>query len=125
MLVSWRLSLWLRQNAIATAAVPVCVFHAGASHARAPAGEKKAEKEQKDKNYRLVERSYGSFARMLELPAWVDPDQIKASIAKGVLTVRVPRPAPAQTRTVEVKAAAWWPPSARFVADGAKRAPTS
>ena len=26
-------------------------------------GEKKAEKEQKDKNYRLVERSYGSFKR--------------------------------------------------------------
>ena len=69
-------------------------------------GEKKAEKEQKDKNYRLVERSYGSFARTLQLPAWVNPDQIEASIAKGVLTVRVPKPAPAQTRTVEVKAAA-------------------
>ena len=31
-------------------------------------GEKKAEKEEKDKNYRLVERSYGSFVRSLELP---------------------------------------------------------
>jgi HSP20 family protein len=69
-------------------------------------GEKKAETEQKDKNYRLVERSYGSFARTLELPAGVNPDQIKASIAKGVLTVTVPKPAPAQTKKIEVKAAA-------------------
>jgi len=69
-------------------------------------GEKKAEKEEKDKNYRLVERSYGAFARTLELPAGVNPDQIKASIAKGVLTVTVPKPAPAQTKTIEVKAAA-------------------
>jgi HSP20 family protein len=69
-------------------------------------GEKKAEKEEKDKNYRLVERSYGSFARSLELPAGVNPDEIKASIAKGVLTVTVPKPAPAQTKTIQVKAAA-------------------
>jgi len=69
-------------------------------------GEKKAEKEQKEKDYRLVERSYGSFSRMLELPAGVNPDLIKASIAKGVLTVTIPKPAPAQTRKMEVKAAA-------------------
>ena len=48
-------------------------------------GEKKAEKEQKDKNYRLVERSYGSFERTFELPEGVSPDAIKANIAKGVL----------------------------------------
>ena len=69
-------------------------------------GEKKAEKEEKDKNYRLVERSYGSFERTLELPDGVDPDAIKASIAKGVLTVTVPKPAPAQSKKIEVKAAA-------------------
>jgi HSP20 family protein len=69
-------------------------------------GEKKAEKEQKDKNYRLVERSYGSFERSLELPKGVDIDAIKASIDKGVLKVVVPKPAPAQSKKVEVKAAA-------------------
>lgn len=69
-------------------------------------GEKKAEKEQKDKNYRLVERSYGSFERSLELPDGVDIDAIKASIDKGVLKVAVPKPAPAQVKKVEVKAAA-------------------
>jgi HSP20 family protein len=69
-------------------------------------GEKKAEKEQKDKDYRIVERSYGSFSRSLLLPDGVDPDAIKASIAKGVLKVTVPKPAPAQVKKVEVKAAA-------------------
>jgi len=69
-------------------------------------GEKKAEKEEKDKTYRLVERSYGSFVRSLELPDGVNPDTIKASIDKGVLKVVVPKPAPAQVKKIDVKAAA-------------------
>jgi HSP20 family protein len=69
-------------------------------------GEKKMEKEEKDKSYRLVERSYGSFVRSLELPAGVNADTIKASIEKGVLRVTVPKPAPAQVKKIDVKTAA-------------------
>jgi HSP20 family protein len=69
-------------------------------------GEKKAEKEEKDKNYRMFERSYGSFYRALELPSGVNPDNIKAALSNGVLKVTVPKPAPAQAKKVEVKAAA-------------------
>ena len=69
-------------------------------------GEKKAEKEEKDKAYRLVECSYGSFVRSLELPDGVNADAIKASIDKGVLKVTVPKPAPAQVKKIDVKAAA-------------------
>jgi HSP20 family protein len=69
-------------------------------------GEKKAEKEQKDKNYRLVERSYGSFERTLELPEGVNVDAIKANISKGLLKVTVPKPAPTQAKKIEVKSAA-------------------
>jgi HSP20 family protein len=69
-------------------------------------GEKKVEKEQKDKDYRMVERSYGAFERTIELPEGVDAGAIKATIAKGVLTVTVPKPAPSQAKTIEVKAAA-------------------
>jgi len=69
-------------------------------------GEKKAEKEEKDKNYRVFERSYGSFLRTLELPDGVNPDNIKATLTNGVLKVTVPKPAPAQAKKVEVKAAA-------------------
>lgn len=69
-------------------------------------GEKKAEKEEKDKNRWLVERSYGSFYRSLELPDGVNPDAIKATISKGVLTVTVPKPPAAQPKKIEVKPAA-------------------
>ncbi len=69
-------------------------------------GEKKAEKEEKDKNYRLVERSYGAFERTIALPDGVNADAIKATIAKGVLKVTVPKPAPAQAKKIEVKPAA-------------------
>lgn len=69
-------------------------------------GEKKSEKEEKDKNYRLYERSYGSFSRTLELPAGIDPDAIKATLSNGVLKVTVQKAAPSQVKKVEVKAAA-------------------
>jgi len=55
-------------------------------------GEKKQEKEEKKKDFHLVERSYGSFARSIGLPFEADPGQVKASFAKGVLTVTVPKP---------------------------------
>ena len=69
-------------------------------------GEKKAGNERKEKDFRMVERSYGAFERTIELPEGVNPDSIKATIAKGVLTVTVPKPAPAQAKTIEVKPAA-------------------
>jgi HSP20 family protein len=64
-------------------------------------GEKKSKREEKDKNYRLVERNYGSFFRSFELPAGVKGDAIQASIAKGVLTVRIPKPEPSVTKKIE------------------------
>jgi HSP20 family protein len=69
-------------------------------------GEKKAEKEEKDKNYRLVERSYGSFERSIALPGGVKPEDVKATMAKGVLSVKVAKPVPVQSRKIEVKSAA-------------------
>ena len=71
-------------------------------------GEKKAEKEEKNDDRYIVERSYGSFARSIELPDGVDPENIKASMAKGVLTLTVPKPAVNQpeAKKIEVKAAA-------------------
>ena len=52
-------------------------------------GEKQHESEEKKRNYHLVERSYGTFHRAIPLPAGIDPDQVKASFKKGVLTVSV------------------------------------
>jgi HSP20 family protein len=67
-------------------------------------GEKKAEKEEKQKNWHRVERSYGAFARSIQLPPGIDPNAIKASLAKGVLKVTVPKPASAAPRKIAVKA---------------------
>ena len=55
-------------------------------------GEKKHEKEEKKKDYHLVERPSGSFARTVGLPFDADPEQVKASFANGVLTVTLPKP---------------------------------
>ena len=70
-------------------------------------GEKKIEHEEKNGNGYHRERRYGAFSRSLRLPFDVKDEQIDASYQKGVLTVRVPKPADAQkaVRQIEVKAA--------------------
>jgi HSP20 family protein len=71
-------------------------------------GEKKLEEEQKEKNFYLSERSYGSFQRSFYLPACVDRDKIAADFSTGVLTITMPKTAKAveQQKKIEVKAAA-------------------
>jgi len=69
-------------------------------------GEKKNEREETKKDYHLLERSYGSFTRSVQLPDGVNADNIKAVMSKGVLKVSVPKPAPAQTKKIDIKAAA-------------------
>ena len=69
-------------------------------------GEKKNEREEKNKDYHLVERSFGSFSRAVELPQGVNAEDISAEIANGVLKVTVKKPAPKQSRPIEIKSAA-------------------
>ncbi len=45
-------------------------------------GEKKSEREEKEENYHLVERSYGSFSRSMVLPAAVDLDKTRPNTIK-------------------------------------------
>ena len=68
-------------------------------------GEKKAETEEKYKNYHRIERSYGSFQRSLALPPTVDIDAIDATFKKGVLTVSLPKSAKAveKAKKIQVK----------------------
>jgi HSP20 family protein len=69
-------------------------------------GEKKSEREEKEKDYHLLERSFGSFARSLQLPDGVKPEDVSAEIAKGVLKVTVKKPGPKQSKQIEIKTAA-------------------
>ena len=70
-------------------------------------GERKAEKEDKDekKNFHRVERSYGLYRRSIALPSEIDEDKVKASFAKGVLTVTMPKTAKAKAkvRKIDIK----------------------
>lgn len=50
-------------------------------------GEKRAEKEEKGRNYHFIERNCGYFSRSVALPAVVKPDQAKAEYKKGVLEI--------------------------------------
>lgn len=70
-------------------------------------GEKKEEKEEREKNYYFAERRYGSFMRSFQLPESVDTGKIEASFAKGVLTVKLPKTEQAQKaeKKIAVKAA--------------------
>jgi HSP20 family protein len=65
-------------------------------------GEKRAEKEEKNKSYRLIERSYGAFERSLALPPGVDAGAIKANMSKGVLKITLPKPAAAQAQKIKI-----------------------
>ena len=57
-------------------------------------GEKKSERdeEDKDKNWHVVERSYGSFSRTISLPFDPDPAKVEARFDKGVLQIHLPKP---------------------------------
>ena len=69
-------------------------------------GEKRSEREEKEKDYHLIERSFGSFSRSVQLPDGVKPEDINAEIAKGVLKVTVKKPAAKQSKQIEIKTAA-------------------
>jgi HSP20 family protein len=70
-------------------------------------GEKKEEKEKKDKDVHRRERAYGSFRRAIELPSDVDAGKIEAAFKNGVLTIDLPKTKEAQDRVkqIPVKAA--------------------
>jgi len=66
-------------------------------------GEKSEDKEEKQKDYYLAERRYGSFQRSFQLPENIDAEKIDAQFAKGVLTVKLPKTA--ESKNAEKKIA--------------------
>jgi HSP20 family protein len=67
-------------------------------------GERRAEQEESSNGYHRVERSYGRFSRSLSLPQGVDADQVQAEFDKGVLEVRIPKPAERKPHRVQIGA---------------------
>jgi HSP20 family protein len=67
-------------------------------------GERKFEKEEKDRKYHRVERSYGMFVRSFQLPSNVDADKAAATLTDGVLTLKLPKKDVVKGRKIEVNA---------------------
>ena len=65
-------------------------------------GERKFEKEEKEENYRRVERQYGSFTRSFTLPTTVDAESVTANYDKGVLKIKLAKKAEAKPKQIKV-----------------------
>src|SRR5580700_8654148 len=65
-------------------------------------GERKFEKEEKEENFRRVERQYGSFTRTFTLPNTVDSEKVSANYDKGVLKITLPKKAEAKPKQIKV-----------------------
>ena len=65
-------------------------------------GERKIEKEEKEENFRRVERQYGSFTRSFTLPSSVDPGQVSAHYDRGVLKISLAKRAEARPKQIKV-----------------------
>ena len=66
-------------------------------------GERKFEKEEKNKKWHRVERSYGSFARTFALPEDGDAAKVNAEFKDGMLKVRIAKSEAARPKQIEVK----------------------
>jgi HSP20 family protein len=65
-------------------------------------GERKIEKEEKEENFRRVERQYGSFTRSFTLPSSVDAEQVNAHYDQGVLKIKLAKKAEAKPNQIKV-----------------------
>lgn len=65
--------------------------------------ERKSEKEEKEKTYHRIERSYGGFCRSFQLPSTVDTSSVEAKFENGVLMVEIPKTEESKTRKIKIK----------------------
>ncbi len=66
-------------------------------------GEKKQEKKEKEENFHRVERTYGSFSRMVELPGEVEQEAIDGTYKKGVLNLVFKKTQASEAKKIEIK----------------------
>src|SRR5579863_8985284 len=66
-------------------------------------GERKFEKDEKNKGFHRMERSYGSFVRYFTVPDSVDSEHVKAAYEAGVLTITLPKKEIAKPKAIKVQ----------------------
>lgn len=65
-------------------------------------GERTFANEQKEENFRRIERRFGQFVRSFTLPQTVDTEQVSAHSENGVLVIELPKKAAAQPKQIKV-----------------------
>ena len=65
-------------------------------------GEREQTSEEKKENYHRMERSFGSFRRVVPLPCEVKDDKIEADLAQGVLTITLPKAAASKSKARKI-----------------------
>lgn len=66
-------------------------------------GEKRFEREGTEGRWRVMQRAYGSFRRVVALPVPVLADQARASYTNGVLRVELPKAAPGKPTSTSIQ----------------------
>lgn len=66
-------------------------------------GERKEEKEDKEKNFYRKEVSYGSFSRVIPLPVKINPDKAEATSDNGMLKLVLPKLEEKKRKKIEIK----------------------
>jgi HSP20 family protein len=67
------------------------------------AGERKQEKEEKNRKFHRVEREYGNFVRSFILPDTASGERVTAEFKDGILKVHLPKDEKAPVKSVEIK----------------------
>ena len=65
-------------------------------------GDRDAQPEETKSNWHRRERPFGSFSRPVQLPFRVDPEQVEARFANGVLEVELHRPAADRPKKIQI-----------------------
>ena len=83
-------------------------------------GERTFGSDQKEENFRRIERRFGAFVRSFTLPQTVDTEQVSARSENGLLVIELPKKAAAQPKQIKVNVA-----SAAKQVEGGANQPTS
>jgi len=66
-------------------------------------GERKEDKEEKEKHYHRIERRHGNFQRVIALPVSVNAEKINAEYKNGVLEIHLPKKEEAKPKEIQIK----------------------
>jgi HSP20 family protein len=66
-------------------------------------GERKFEAKEEKGGFHRIERAYGTFERVFDLPDTINPEGVKADYKNGVLTVNLPKKEIAKPKQIKVE----------------------